>query len=519
MHRHCAGRSTPCVEDDGVLYRAGQQRRLAPELDVGRGLNGVVYPATEGMHGRGGGKIVARGISPANARTCSLAGGDEILGRADLNDRTVPHVGAAIGDSDGFMEVMGDEGDAFFEHKLQAKKLVLHFPSYQRVPNREGSSKNRISGSRRGIRQLPAVGAGRRTVRDRRARCRATSNACARQRSGARRCGAPDLQRGRRAVRAISSGRFRPAGEFTKASKAPAQKSASFLSVRLPLRRRSPAVSSLSSNLGDVLAEDRLDAHRYAIAGLIACRVNEPVDRLARLDPRILIYHRVHRTRQQEAPRVLRELAGSNTRTSDLDLAQFEQISIALGDAVDLPFLDILKKVDPRFEPIPYAMDGRRATRYAVGDRFRVDILSPNRGPDRDEPVHLPALKSDAQPLRFLDFLLYEEEQAAILYNAGILVNVPAPQRYALHKLIVARQRIETKQSQDKARKDLRQASELFQVLEEIRPFELRAAWDELLEHDPKWRASAEEALQLLDRAGRQAFDRCMGRGGGAALP
>jgi hypothetical protein len=205
------------------------------------------------------------------------------------------------------------------------------------------------------------------------------------------------------------------------------------------------------------------------------------------------------------------KLAGSNTRTSDLDVAQFEQISLAVEDAVDLPFLDILKKVDPRFEPIPYAMDGRRATRYAVDDRFRVDILSPNRGPDRDEPVHLPALRSDAQPLRFLDFLLYEEEQAAILYNAGILVNVPAPHRYALHKLIVARQRIETKQSQDKARKDLRQASELFQVLEEIRPFELRAAWDELLERGPKWRASAEEALQLLDRAGRQAFDRCIG--------
>jgi hypothetical protein len=96
------------------------------------------------------------------------------------------------------------------------------------------------------------------------------------------------------------------------------------------------------------------------------------------------------------------------------------------------------------------------------------------------------ALKSDAPPLRFLEFLLYEEEQAAILYNAGILVNVPAPQRYALHKLIVARQRIETKQSQDEARKDLRQVGELFQVLEEIRLFELRSAWGELLERGPK---------------------------------
>ncbi|GIK95881.1 MAG: hypothetical protein BroJett029_00900 [Alphaproteobacteria bacterium] len=211
-------------------------------------------------------------------------------------------------------------------------------------------------------------------------------------------------------------------------------------------------------------------------------------------------------------------LAGSNTRTSDLDVAQFEQISIAVDDAVDLPFLEILKKADPHFEPIPDALDGRRVTRYAVGDRFRVDILSPNRGPDRGEPVHLSALKSDAQPLRSLDYLIYEEEPAAILYNAGILVSVPAPQRYALHKLIVARQRIETKQSQDNARKDLRQASELFQVLVEIRPFELRAAWVELVERGPKWKARAEEALQMLDRAGRSAFDRCIGGGEGSAL-
>ncbi len=66
-------------------------------------------------------------------------------------------------------------------------------------------------------------------------------------------------------------------------------------------------------------------------------------------------------------------------------------------------------------------------------------------------------------------------------------------------------------ESQDKARKDLRQSSELFQVLERIRQFELRTAWDELVERGPKWRASAKEALQMLDWAGREAFDRCIG--------
>lgn len=205
------------------------------------------------------------------------------------------------------------------------------------------------------------------------------------------------------------------------------------------------------------------------------------------------------------------KLAGSNTQTADLDVAQFEQISIAVEDAVDLPFLEILREVDARFEPIPNQIDGRRSTRYAIGDRYRVDVLSPNTGPDNDDPVRLPALKVDAQPLRFLDFLLYEEEKAVALHNAGILVNVPAPERYALHKLIISRQRIETRESQDKARKDLRQASELIQALGEVRPFELRSVWDEMVGRGPKWRASATEALQLLDNAGKRAFEQFIG--------
>jgi len=199
-------------------------------------------------------------------------------------------------------------------------------------------------------------------------------------------------------------------------------------------------------------------------------------------------------------------LAGGNTMTADLDIAQFEQISIAVQDTVDLPFLDILKGVDDQFRPIPYQMDGRRSTAFALADRYRVDILTPNRGPARDEPVRLPALRADGQPLRYLDFLLYNEEKAVVLYNAGILVNVPAPERYAVHKLIVSRQRIETRESQDKARKDLRQASELIEILMEVRPFELRSAWQELLERGSKWQENAEEALQMLDKNTREAF-------------
>ena len=61
-----------------------------------------------------------------------------------------------------------------------------------------------------------------------------------------------------------------------------------------------------------------------------------------------------------------------------------------------------------------------------------VEILTPNRGPDRDQPIALPALGVRARPLRFLDFLLAEAIPAAVPYRYGVLVNVPQPARYAV---------------------------------------------------------------------------------------
>ena len=83
---------------------------------------------------------------------------------------------------------------------------------------------------------------------------------------------------------------------------------------------------------------------------------------------------------------------------------------------------------------------------------------TPNEGADTDKPQRLSALQTDAQALRFLDFLIREPEPAVLLYGPGIYVNVPAPQRYAIHKLIVSRRRREGAAKRDK---DLHQAEAL----------------------------------------------------------
>ena len=46
------------------------------------------------------------------------------------------------------------------------------------------------------------------------------------------------------------------------------------------------------------------------------------------------------------------------------------------------------------------------------------------------KPHALPALQTDAQPLRFLDYLIHEPGPAVTLHDAGIYVQVPSPARF-----------------------------------------------------------------------------------------
>ena len=179
-------------------------------------------------------------------------------------------------------------------------------------------------------------------------------------------------------------------------------------------------------------------------------------------------------------------------QTADVDIAQFSDVSVAVKDNTP-PMLDVLRLVDETFRTVPNVSDGRHATSYA-SKNVRVDFLTPAKGSDR--PQLLPALGTDAQPLPFLDFLIHEPESAVVLHGSGIYVQVPAPQRYAVHKLIVARRRAEGSAKRDK---DIRQAEALLQALVNIRPFELKEAWREAYRRGPRWRQFLTEGLSQID--------------------
>ncbi len=193
---------------------------------------------------------------------------------------------------------------------------------------------------------------------------------------------------------------------------------------------------------------------------------------------------------------------GVIARASDVDIGQFPSILLTVEDRTEPDLLSVLKEVDPAFEAVPSPFDGRRTLRYAIRggreERSVVDVLAPMRGPPQDAPVHLPALESDGRPLRFLDFLPYGEIEALVLHGPGVPVKVPAPERFAVHKLVVADRRQKDLAGVAKARKDLDQSAALVPILGSDRPQELRDAWDELLARGPSWRASARRSRDRL---------------------
>jgi hypothetical protein len=187
-------------------------------------------------------------------------------------------------------------------------------------------------------------------------------------------------------------------------------------------------------------------------------------------------------------------LSASAVQTGDVDVAQARNVSFAVEEPAP-SIVDALQKVDPSFRPIPGMRNPLAVTSYAAKAGIRVEFLTPNEGPDTDEPAALPALGTDAQQLRFLDFLIHEPEGAVVLHGDGIFVQVPSPQRYAVHKLIVARRRHE---GAIKASKDLEQAEALLEALIRKRPHELRATWAEASKRGKKWRQLMGEGIGLI---------------------
>jgi hypothetical protein len=196
-------------------------------------------------------------------------------------------------------------------------------------------------------------------------------------------------------------------------------------------------------------------------------------------------------------------LASSAMVTADADFAQFHSISVAVEDDMP-PVLDTLKAVDRTFRAVPSQADSRVSTQFVTRSQYKVEFLTPNRGSDdfAGRPAPMPALGgASAQPLRFLDYLIYQPVRAVMLHGAGVQVTVPAPERYAIHKLIVAQRRLDDKDGTAKSRKDLAQAAALMRAFVELRSLgNLCDAYIEAYQRGPAWRELISKSLVMFSK-------------------
>jgi hypothetical protein len=183
-------------------------------------------------------------------------------------------------------------------------------------------------------------------------------------------------------------------------------------------------------------------------------------------------------------------------QTGDIDFASFERLSVALGDRVEDSPGDILRTM--KFDPVP-SLDNRQVWKWRQnrGEAI-VEFLTPAFGEECIKP--LPALGVNAQGLNYLNFLIADPIHAIALYRTGVLVQIPRPERFAIHKLIVADRR-KGGPDQVKARKDRGQAAFLIEVLAEDRPDDLREAYADAMSRGPRWRERIAASLVRMPRS------------------
>lgn len=184
---------------------------------------------------------------------------------------------------------------------------------------------------------------------------------------------------------------------------------------------------------------------------------------------------------------------GGVANTGDIDIAQFEKLSVALEDRVEPGLAETFSTL--KFDPLPGVSPGQ-TWRWAQGGSGQlVEFLTPAFG---EESIrNLPALGVSAQALNYLNFLIAEPISAAAIYRSGVLVQVPRPERYAIHKLIIADRRRDGAGSL-KASKDREQAAFLIEAMAEDRPDDLSLAYATAMEVGPRWREHIANSLRRM---------------------
>jgi hypothetical protein len=184
---------------------------------------------------------------------------------------------------------------------------------------------------------------------------------------------------------------------------------------------------------------------------------------------------------------------GAGAFTLDLDFAHAgRSISLALATDVQMDTASAIKSLQMGFVPVA------SGTTYKKNDEpdFDLDFLT-TRTREADAPVFVPSLNLTLQPLKFMELSLEDPIKATLLTRQGpLVVNLPRPQRYALHKLIVYGERLQTQRT--KSTKDLAQAACLLDYLLDHDTLALADSWNDVHSRGPGWRSRVQQGWQAL---------------------
>jgi len=187
-------------------------------------------------------------------------------------------------------------------------------------------------------------------------------------------------------------------------------------------------------------------------------------------------------------------------QTQDVDFAHAgKNISVALPANIKVETASAIESLKMGLLPISSLSGSLGGTYINPKDpAFRLDFLT-SRHTRSDAPVFIEGLQIALQPLRFMEFSMVEITQAALLSDEGcVMVNIPRPDRFAIHKLIVSAERDVA--NAVKAEKDVRQANVLIQYYLDHRPEEIAETYRDALSRGPGWRKRLAGGLARLAR-------------------
>lgn len=191
---------------------------------------------------------------------------------------------------------------------------------------------------------------------------------------------------------------------------------------------------------------------------------------------------------------------GDASRTQDIDFAHAgKNLSLALPSNIEVQTRDAIESLQMGLLPVSGISGKSGATFLSPRDpAFRLDFLTTLHRGGEAQYEH-PQLHVMLQPLKFMEFSLQQVQQAVVFSRGdAVLVNVPHPARYALHKLLVYGEREGTFAA--KSAKDLQQAASLLAVLKAHRAWEVEEAWADLQGRGRGWTGRIKRGISALER-------------------